>query len=244
MPAPSTDLRAPGLGGSRRLLLDRLKRLGEAGLAELTAGLDLTVETVRSHLEALVAQGLVERAGLERAGVGRPRVRYRLAPAGEALFPDRGGELLRELAAHLLASGRGDLLEQFFAARLERKQAEAQAQVGRLAPAQRLDAVARLLSAEGFLAEVNDDSSQPRLRLHHCPLRELVEVTRLPCRSEMALVGALLGQPLRREGFIPEGAPACTYAVDLPTTPQADTNAPPPARHRRSAARRRQATSD
>ena len=44
--------------------------------------------------------------------------------------------------------------------------------------AERLDAVAKLLSEEGFLAEVVSDATGRHLRLAHCPLRELVEVSR------------------------------------------------------------------
>ena len=79
--------------------------------------------------------------------------------------------------------------------------------------AERLDAVARLLSEEGFLAEVVTDDAGLHLRLAHCPLRELVEVSRLPCRAELTLVRDLLGSALQRESFIPDGAPSCTYAL-------------------------------
>jgi predicted ArsR family transcriptional regulator len=158
---------------------------------------------VRSHLQALVAQGLVERSGLLRSGPGRPRVRYRLTEKGDALFPRRDRELLRELAAYLLDSGHGALLEEFFTDRLRRKRAEAEARLADLPDEERLDGVAKLLCEDGFLAEVVRDASGRHLRLGHCPLRELVEISRLPCRAEMALVGELLGAELQRESFIP-----------------------------------------
>jgi len=219
---PSGAITSPGLGASQRALLEALKRRGEATLAELEGAVELAAETVRSHLQALVAQRLVERSGVVRAGAGRPRIRYRLAEGGEALFPRRERELLAELARFLIDSGRGALLEEFFAERLARKRADAEARLAGVPESGRLEAVARLLSEEGFLAEVADGPQGPRLRLAHCPLRELVEVSRLPCRAEMALVGGLLGQTLHRESFIPDGAPACTYAAG----PIAPTRAP------------------
>ena len=204
---------SPGIGASQCALLEALKRRGESTLAELEGSLELASETVRSHLQALVAQGLAERCGLLRSGPGRPRVRYRLTEAGEALFPRRDRELLRELASFLLDSGHGALLEGFFAARLRRKRAAAEARLADVPAKERLDAVAKLLCEDGFLAEVVTDDSGRHLRLCHCPLRELVEVSRLPCRAEMELVGELLGDTLQRESFIPDGAPSCTYAV-------------------------------
>lgn len=230
---PDRTIASPGLGDSQRLLLEALKRRGESTLAELEGSLDLAVETVRSHLQALVAQGLVERAGLLRSGPGRPRVRYRLAGAGEALFPRRDRELLSELAAFLLDSGHGALLEEFFFERLRRKRAEAEARLAGVAIDERLDAVAKLLSEDGFLAEVVTDAAGRHLRLCHCPLRELIEVSHLPCRAEMALVGELLGGSLRRESFIPDGASSCTYALGPAEAPRP---LPTPANRRKRAA--------
>lgn len=209
----ASTIASPGLGASQRALLEALKRRGESTLAELEGSLELASETVRSHLQALVGQGLVERSGVERSGPGRPRIRYRLSEAGDALFPRRDRELLRELAEFLIASGRGALLEEFFTDRLNRKRAEAEARLAGVPEDERLEAVARLLAEEGFLAEVVTDAAGRRLRLAHCPLRELVEVSRLPCRAELALVGELVGRPLQRESFIPDGAPSCTYSI-------------------------------
>ena len=78
---------SPGIGESQRALLEALKRRGESTLAELEGSVDVAAETVRSHLQALVAQSLVVRSGLVRSGPGRPRIRYRLSDAGDALFP-------------------------------------------------------------------------------------------------------------------------------------------------------------
>ena len=96
---------------------------------------------------------------------------------------------------------------------MRRKRAAAEARLADVPAKERLDAVAKLLCEDGFLAEVVTDDSGRHLRLCHCPLRELVEVSRLPCRAEMELVGELLGDTLQRESFIPDGAPSCTYAV-------------------------------
>lgn len=212
MTAP-TAIDSPGLGSSQRALLEALKR-GEVTIAKLETAVDVATETVRSHLQALIAQGLVERAGFERSGPGRPRVRYRLSSAGEALFPRRHSELLRELATFLVETGRRELLEEFFAARLERKRAVAAERLAGVPEDQRLEAVAHWLSEEGFLAEVVDDATGRQLRLCHCPLRELVEVTHLPCRVELTLVRELAGKSLRRHSFIPDGAASCTYTVE------------------------------
>lgn len=231
--SPAGSIASPGIGDSQRALLEALKRRGESTLAELEGSLELAAETVRSHLQALVAQGLAERSGLLRSGPGRPRVRYRLTEQGDALFPRRDRELLRELATYLLDCGHGTLLEEFFTERLRRKRAEAESRLADLPDEARLDGVAKLLCEDGFLAEVVRDASGRHLRLGHCPLRELVEISRLPCRAEMALVGELLGAELHRESFIPDGAPSCTYAIGAEPRPRPLTTLAP--RQRRAA---------
>lgn len=201
-----------GIGESQRRLLELVKRSGECTLAELEAGFELNRETLRAHLKSLGAQGLVERTGVRRAGPGRPHVLFRLTSAGEALFPRREGAVLQELATYLVEQGRRDVLERFFDARLARQRRELGPRVAGLAGRERLEAVAEILSEEGFVADV-EAGPRPRLRLSHCPLRDLVEVSDLPCRFELALIDGLLGERSSREAFIPEGSHACTYAV-------------------------------
>jgi predicted ArsR family transcriptional regulator len=49
------------------------------------------------------------------------------------------------------------------------------------------------------------------LRLCHCPVRELVKVTMVPCRAEVGFVTELLGEKLTRVSYIPSGHAACSY---------------------------------
>jgi predicted ArsR family transcriptional regulator len=206
----------PGLGASQRHLLDLLKRRGPSTLAELERVSGLARESVRDHLRSLAALGLVERSEVRRAGPGRPPLEYRLSARGESLFPRREGELLAELAAFLLAEGGEEQLARFFAARTEARRGPLQARVAGLAGIERVREVARILDEQGFLAEVEElpgGNGACRLRLCHCPLADLVRVSRLPCRAELALVGELLGEAPRREEFMPEGAICCTYQL-------------------------------
>jgi len=209
---PDKDLFGPGLGEARRRLLLALKRRGAATLADLDTELDYAPATLREHLQGLVAQGLVSRRGRRRAGPGRPEVEYALAPDGEALFPRREGELLRELVQFLLDEDRRDLLTRFFAARIADRRADAHARVARRPAAERLAEVARILSEDGYMAEVVPaDGNSPALRLAHCPIADVVAVTDLPCRAEERFVADLLGTKLARIEYMPHGCNACTY---------------------------------
>lgn len=211
-------MQAPGLGQSQRAILDALKRRGEATIPELAAGLALSAESVREHVRVLAGHELVLRAGTRRRtqGRGRPEILYRLAPAAEAMFPRREGELLHALAAHLVAEGHEDVLRRFLEHSVAGRRADALRRVEGLRGRQRLDEVARILSEAGFMAQVDDTPDGPALRLCHCPIRDLVAATRLPCRSELRFIGTLLGEPLARSSYIPAGDAACGYRVGEP----------------------------
>lgn len=200
-----------GLGRSQEGILDFLKRRGSGTVSTLADELDLNVETVRNHLKTLEGMGLVERRGSLRGGPGRPEILYALTDRAEPLFPQREGGLLRDLASFLDETGNDALLEAFFRHYIERRRGEAMARLEGLEGRERLAEVARFLTDEGFMAEIEETGDGPRLRLCHCPMRELVEASKVPCRMEIGFVRELMGEELARVSYIPSGDAACSY---------------------------------
>lgn len=209
-------VQAPGLGESQRGVLEALKREGARTVPELARALALNVETLRSHLRALEGHGLVRRAAKRTQGRGRPEILYALTPAAESLFPRREGEVLQGLARHLATSGHEALLRDYFEDYIGGRREAALARVAGLAGRARLEASARVLTELGFMAEVLDGEAGPQLRLSHCPLREVVEVTRIPCGVEIGFVRELVGEELTRVSYMPAGGHACAYRADVP----------------------------
>lgn len=202
---------ATGLGQSQERILDLLKRRGSATVSVLAEELELNVETVRDHLKSLAGKGLVARRGSLRSGPGRPEILYALTEGAELLFPQREGELLRDLASFLADTGNDELLEAFFRRYIDERRDAAMARLEGMEGKERLREVARVLSEDGFMAEVEDAEGGPRLRLCHCPMRELVEVSKVPCRMEIGFVRELLGEELSRISYIPSGDASCSY---------------------------------
>lgn len=204
---------ASGLGDTQRELLELLKRQGKRSVGELAASLDLAAETVRGHMNALAGHGLVRRAGRRKEGPGRPEILYRLTDEAEQLFPNEEGRLLRDLTSYLTEQGHQDVLEAFFRARVAEQREEARQRLRGLGGRRRLEEVAAILTEEGFMAEVvESEGGEVRLRLCHCPLKEMVAVSRLPCRAEEEWIQELLGQDLSRRSWMPDGDRTCTYA--------------------------------
>lgn len=208
--------RAAGLGQSQRSILDVLKRRGSSTVPRIAEALGLNVETVRDHLKALTKHGLVHREGRLRAGPGRPEIVYGLTVAAETLFPRREGEVLQELALYLRDTGNAAVLHAFFDRFVGSRREEAMARVEGLEGRARVDEAAAILSELGFMAEVEEVEGGARLRLCHCPLRELVDVSKVPCRAEIGFVNELLGERPARQSYIPAGDASCSYATQSP----------------------------
>lgn len=216
MPRPPTLALAGG--PSRGRILELLKRRGPSAAGELARALRLTVATVRQHLEAMAGQGLVARAGPRRnghPGRGRPTLLWTLAPGAGPLFPEAQGPVLADLVRTLVAEGAEPRIERFLRERLAARRAQVAGRLEALEGTARLREVARILSEDGFLAEVEPTgkAGAPVLRLCHCPVRDLVDATRIPCRLEVGYVATMLQADLERLSYLPDGDAACRYAV-------------------------------
>jgi predicted ArsR family transcriptional regulator len=207
------DVRAPGLSTSQRRLLGRLKQTGPSTIPALAGDVSLNVETVRHHLRALAALGYVERRGTRRPGPGRPEVVYVLTPEAERVFPSRQGEILRGLAGYLVETGNAALIEEFFERWIAARREDALVRVEGLTGEARLRETAAIMAELGFMPTIGSGTAGPELHLCHCPLRELVEASRAPCRAEVGFIGELLGENLTRLAYIPAGDASCSYRV-------------------------------
>jgi len=203
----------PGLGETQRAILETLKRRGPSTLADVRSTVALTSATLREHLNALAEQGLVRRHGARRQGRGRPEVVWAVTPAAEALFPQREASVLRDLTEWLLAHRGERQLERFFADRVSARRRAAKARVRALKGQARAAEVARLLSEEGYLAEAVGHGDRPVLRIYHCPIKDLVETTDIPCRAELGLVRDLLGGKLIRIEHAAHRQGTCRYVT-------------------------------
>ena len=206
--------------GTPGRILERLKRSGPSGIPDLARAFSLSAESVRAHVRALSEAGLVEASGTQSSGRGRPRRLWSLTRDAERLFPRREGELLQGLAIHLREAGQEEILISFLDRFASQRRDVALGRLEGLHGRERLEEVARILTEEGYMAEIQPgtNGAPARLRLCHCPVRELVEVTRAPCRAEVAFVKALVGRELARSGLarvehIADGGSACAYAV-------------------------------
>ncbi len=216
---------ATDLSGAKRRIIERLKRLDTATAPELAAEFGLTDTAIRQHLEALENAELVERTSAPSAGRGRPPVRWRLAPSAASLFADRHADLTVEIISSIRSTLGDEALERVVRARAERQQVQYRAALdGAVTLSERVHALARLRSAEGYLAEVvpvagvvarADGAVAVDLVEHHCPIRDAADHCAGLCSAELDLFRNVLGPGVHvdREQHLLDGGHRCAYRV-------------------------------
>ncbi len=201
-----------GHRGPRGLILLHLKTQGGATAAELGEMLGCSLNAVRHHLKELEAEGVV---GYDRTpkGVGAPAHTYRLTEFGHRLFPDRYARTVVELLEHVVeAEGRDAavaLLEQQYDALGERLAAATRGLSGKA----RGEAVARLLSEEGYLAVWEGEGQAGVLTEHHCPHRLVAERFPEVCAAEERVLSEAFGVTVGRRSRIAGGCGTCKYEI-------------------------------
>lgn len=206
----------PPAARTRRALLELLKWEGALDAGTLAKRLDLTPMAVRLQLYALGAEKLVT-SEEERRPVGRPAKLWRLTPEADALFPNGHADLtvgiLRSVRAAFGEAGMGRII----AAR-SREQAEAyQAEIPRKGKLRkRLEALARIRTREGYMAEVTEDADGALLLVeNHCPICAAAAACTNLCAGELAVFRQVLGEDVavERTDHILAGARRCAYRV-------------------------------
>jgi len=201
------------IGGTRERILVLLRRRGRLSAPQLADLLELAPVGVRRHLVLLERDGLVT-ARTEKPRRGRPAAVYQLTDAGLETFPRHYDELARE-ALSFVKRHDASLLSQFLAWRNERLAASYAQRVDGATLAERAQALADVLSEQGFMAEVEPAPGGLRLCQHNCTVEHLA--TELPdlCASETKLFEQLLGSPVEREATIVQGNVRCVTHVQI-----------------------------
>ncbi|MEV0587729.1 metalloregulator ArsR/SmtB family transcription factor [Nonomuraea sp. NPDC050310] len=196
-----------------RLILEH----GPVTAAALGERLGLTPAAVRRHLDALVADGMIEPRTVRprgQRGRGRPAKMFAITETGRSAFEhaydDLAGSALRFLAERL-----GDQAVSDFA------RSQVQSLVARLEPVmsavpadRRVQMLAEALSAEGYAASASKaKSGGDQLCQHHCPVAHAAAEFPQLCEAETEAFAQLLGTPVQRLATIAHGDGVCTTHV-------------------------------
>ncbi len=206
--------------GTKKDLLDLVKRNGRITVNEVADRMELAKTTLREHFLQLEKDGYLERDYV-RSGPGRPSLRYCLTPKGNSLYPSSEPTLLREMISYLKYRGEEETVEQFFEEFWEERLETAQRRFAEASaddPEERIRILMEMLEEEGFMPEfeTNEEEETMRVKECNCPFSEAVKETRLPCKLEEMFYKKLFNEKAERITHIAEGDHSCTY--DIPAS--------------------------
>jgi predicted ArsR family transcriptional regulator len=194
-----------------------LKREGPISADSAAKKLGITAMAVRQHLYALQAEG--DAVHVEEARPrGRPVKLWRATEAANSHFADSHSALAGDLIVQVKkAFGEAglDRLLKLRNADLE-KSYRAKTDKAQTLKA-KLDALAKVRSAEGYMAEVRRDPETGHWLFveNHCPICAAARLCTGLCREELALFHRVLGKNIKVErlSHILAGAGRCAYRV-------------------------------
>jgi predicted ArsR family transcriptional regulator len=143
---------------TRDTILHTIKSSQQVNVEGLAEVADVSPVTVRHHLNALQADGLIETESVRRK-VGRPYYVYSLSEKGHELFPKRYVRLTSRLLDEMKARLPQDVVQEVFDNVVLGVVDEHRGEYEHLEFEDRLDYLIKLLADEGFLAswEISDE---------------------------------------------------------------------------------------
>ncbi|MET3985825.1 ArsR family transcriptional regulator [Streptomyces sp. PvR034] len=214
---------------------------GPSTVADLAQRLGLTQAAVRRHLDALLADDVVAAREQRVYGArtrGRPAKVFALTDCGRDAFDQSYDALATEALRWIARSAGGGEQGEAAVAAFARARMEAPARAYREAveaadPADRTEALARALTADGYAATAKSapgPHSGEQLCQHHCPVAHVAEQFPQLCEAETEVFSRLLGTHVQRLATIAHGDGVCTTFIPRGSgpgahAPQTDTSA-------------------
>lgn len=201
---------------TRRAIVTLLKTEGPLDSATLGRRLKVTAMAIRQHLYALQEERLVT-AEERRAPRGRPAKYWALTPEASRLFPDAYAELSVALLSAVEDTFGAAGMQQLVGARLSRQQADYADRIPASLPLEKkVQRLARVRTAEGYMAEVKREGRGAFLLIeHHCPICAAATACQGFCTGELDLFRSVLGPgvSIERTEHIVAGDRRCVYRI-------------------------------
>jgi len=207
----------PGLAGHRGLrgeILLKIKKSQPITAKELAGLFGVSANAIRRHLKELEAERLVTYSR-EKRGTGAPTYAFSLSENGEALFPTQYSKVLTDVLEAVARTEGREAVRRMFADRFREYADRMRAELSDASLEQKMDAVAGLLSEQGFMAAWSHERDSLTLAEHNCSVRAAAEQFPEICAAEADFLRDVLQADIKRDTYIPEGCNTCQYSISL-----------------------------
>jgi DeoR family transcriptional regulator, suf operon transcriptional repressor len=197
---------------TRQAILDTLNTTSRATVNDLAGAVGVKAITVRHHLNALLADGLVILEE-QRQAVGRPLHVFALSQAGRALFPHKYtlmiSKLLEQLSETLPPAAANHLIDALAKTVVE----DARTAFADLPPRQRMRRLIELLAQQGFMAQWQRTDDGGQMVELQCPYFALGQRHPEICQIDEALIRMVVETDITRGSCLLSGDSICTYIL-------------------------------
>jgi len=204
-----------GKQSTRDLILHTLKASTQSNIESLAEAADVSPVTVRHHLNALQAEGLIEVESVRRK-VGRPYYVYNLSEKGNELFPQKYFSLTNRLLEELKDRLPADTVNEIFISLVSRILEERAGEFEGLAFEERLNYVVNLLATEGFLARW-EKMTDGRYQIieYSCPYISIGQQHTEVCTLDKQLMVTVLKTAVEQHSCMLHGDDCCQFTLPL-----------------------------
>lgn len=205
-----------GKQSTRELILDALMASSAPCKIDLLAkAADISPVTVRHHLNALQAEGLIEVESIRRK-VGRPYYVYSLSEKGHEMFPKKYFSLANRLLEELKDRLPADTVNEIFISLVNRMMQERADEFEGLPLEERLNYVINLLGTEGFLARW-EKMADGRYQIieYSCPYISMGQQHAEVCTLDTQIMVSVLGTAVEQQSCMLNGDNCCQFTLPL-----------------------------
>ena len=217
---------------------------GPATAAELARKLKITAAGVRRHLDALVADAVLEarephlRSAASR-GRGRPAKVFVMTDRGREQFEHSYDDLALMAIRFMASTSNDSAVAEFARFRAEDLERRSSARLGNTVrnKSEKIASLAKFLTKDGYAASVHRQGLGHELCQHHCPIAHVAAQYPELCEAETEAFAKTLGTHVQRLATIAHGDGVCTTSIpDLDLVKR--QKSPVKAKEKRKVARR------
>jgi predicted ArsR family transcriptional regulator len=195
---------------TREVILYAIRLAHQATVEDLAEAADVSPVTVRHHLNALQAGGLIEASSVRRK-VGRPYYVYSISERGQELFPKRYVRLTSRLLDELKDRLPEAAVTEIFRGVVNRILDEHRGEYEHLPFEERLNYLVTLLANEGFLSSWEKTSDGYRFVEHSCPYLSVGNHHTEVCTFDRELILNVLQTPIQQHTCMLDGQSRCEF---------------------------------
>ena len=200
---------------TKQAILDRLKSRGAQTAPLLAKNLNLTSMAIRLHLYDLAEEGLISFTE-QKQNRGRPAKFWQLTGDAQEVFPDAhqalAVDLIQSVRRALGQTGLNAVVNTHSQSQLDSYLEKLSGQTDLAA---RVQGLAKIRSAEGYMAEVREDAQGWLFSENNCPICAAAKACTKLCANELWVFEHVFGPDImvKREEHILSGARRCLYRI-------------------------------